>query len=207
MEEWTSRYKNRLATGKIGAICMNCNPMTNEHLYLIETAAHSVDFLYVFILEEDKSIFRFKDRIQLVRDAVSYLPNADVVPSGKFIISTSTLPGYFDKKNMQESVVDASYDLTLFAECIAPELGITVRFAGEEPLDKFTAQYNYNMHKCFPLYGITFAEIPRKMQDDEVISASRVRELMRQGCWEDIKRIVPENVYHFLQKDRTCLRS
>lgn len=199
LDAWLRRYKNCLAKGKIGAICMNCNPMTNGHLYLIETAAHSVDFLYIFILEEDKSAFRFEDRIQLVRDAVAHLPNVNVIPSGKFIISTSTMPGYFDKKNLQETVVDSSYDLTLFAEYIAPELGISVRFAGEEPIDKFTAQYNYNMRKMFPLFGIEFVEIPRKMSGNEVISASKVRKLMGQNRWKEIRSIVPENVYRFLQ--------
>lgn len=52
---------------KIGSIVMNCNPFTLGHRYLIETAAARCDKLYIFVVEEDKSVFPFEDRIQLVR--------------------------------------------------------------------------------------------------------------------------------------------
>lgn len=47
---------------KIGAIVMNCNPFTYGHQYLIETAARLVNLLYIFVVEEDKSIFPFSQR-------------------------------------------------------------------------------------------------------------------------------------------------
>ena len=42
---------------RIGSIVMNCNPFTLGHQYLIETAIKSCDYLYIFVVEEDKSIF------------------------------------------------------------------------------------------------------------------------------------------------------
>lgn len=43
------------------------------HRYLIEEAKKQVDFLYIFVVEEDKSCFRFCDRFKMVKDGVSDL--------------------------------------------------------------------------------------------------------------------------------------
>ena len=52
---------------KIGAIVMNCNPFTLGHRYLVEYAASQVEHLYIFAIEEDKSIFPFVDRFELIK--------------------------------------------------------------------------------------------------------------------------------------------
>lgn len=49
-------------TDNIGCIVMNANPFTKGHRYLVEIAAMQVDLLYVFVVEEDKSFFSFKER-------------------------------------------------------------------------------------------------------------------------------------------------
>ena len=45
---------------------MNCNPMTKGHLHLLETARKFVDYLYVFVVEEDKSDIPFAVRYAMV---------------------------------------------------------------------------------------------------------------------------------------------
>lgn len=55
----------------IGSIVMNCNPFTYGHLYLIEQAKKQVDILLVFVVSEDRSEFRFVDRFEMVKKAVS----------------------------------------------------------------------------------------------------------------------------------------
>lgn len=52
----------------IGSIVTNCNPFTNGHAYLIEESLKHVEALYVFVVEEDKSIFPFSERIEMVRN-------------------------------------------------------------------------------------------------------------------------------------------
>ncbi|MBR4384382.1 MAG: hypothetical protein IKP64_12605, partial [Selenomonadaceae bacterium] len=128
-------YKQKLRARKIpvGAIVMNCNPFTLGHLHLIEYAAAQVVRLYIFVVEEDKSEFPFADRFELVRRGVKKFSNVEVLPSGKFIISQQTFSGYFNKAELQDAQVDSSEDVEIFATEIAPELGITIRFAGEEP--------------------------------------------------------------------------
>lgn len=177
---------------------MNCNPFTLGHQYLIETAAVLVQHLYIFVVEEDKSIFPFEDRIELVCKGTAHIKNVTVLPSGRYIISSLTFSDYFNKSVMQDVVIDTSMDVELFATRIAPVLNIKVRFAGEEPLDRITRQYNETMGTILPKYGIRFIEIPRKIFGDGVISASRVRKLLECDQFEEIKSIVPSSTYNYL---------
>lgn len=186
---------------KIGSIVMNCNPFTLGHRYLVEYAAGQVDYLYIFVVEEDKSFFKFEDRLELVKAGTAHLKNVKVFPSGQFIISSVTFSEYFDKENLDGTAVDTSLDVETFGSQIAPCLNITVRFVGEEPLDPVTAQYNRNMKEILPKYGIELHEIPRKEIDGNVISASRVRKLLEEKNWNEIKKLVPKTTYSFLRKN------
>lgn len=179
---------------------MNCNPFTLGHQYLVEYAAAKVARLYIFVVEEDKSEFPFADRIELVRQGVKHLQNVEVLPSGKFIISQQTFSGYFNKASLQDVQVDSSKDVEIFGREIAPTLGITIRFAGEEPTDNVTRQYNETMKKILPRYGVDFCEIPRKTFGDEVISASTVREALKIGNVDKVKSLVPATTFDYLRE-------
>ena len=194
------QFKKGGRNNKNGGIVMNCNPFTLGHRYLIEYAASRVDYLYIFVVEENKSFFPFDDRYELVKKGTADLPNVIVLPSGNFIISAVTFPGYFYKDNLKEAKIDCSNDLNVFAEYIAPALNIKVRFAGEEPLDPVTKQYNEGMSEILPQHGMEFCEIPRK-EDAEgigVISASRVRKLLKEKDFEGLKKLVPPTTFEYL---------
>ena len=167
---------------------MNCNPFTFGHQYLVEYAAAKVAWLYIFVVEEDRSEFPFADRIELVKQGVKHLPNVEVLPSGKFIISQQTFSGYFNKAELQDVQVDSSEDVEIFGKEIAPTLGITIRFAGEEPKDNVTRQYNETMKKILPLYGVDFCEIPRKTFGDKAISTEKLRETL-EACDFDLDKV------------------
>ena len=185
---------------RIGSIVMNCNPFTLGHLHLIEHAARQVDYLYVFIVEEDRSFFRFEDRIELAKAGTAHLENVKLLPSGQFIISAITFSEYFDKANLEGTAIDPSLDVETFGSQIAPCLNISVRFVGEEPFDPVTAQYNQSMKEILPKYGVELREIPRKDIDGEAISASRVRKYLEEKNWDEIKKLVPETTYLFLEE-------
>ena len=195
-------YKEQLKAKRvqIGALVMNCNPFTLGHQYLVEYAAARVDKLYLFVVEEDKSEFPFADRIELVRQGVKHLSNVEVLPSGKFIISQTTFSGYFSKAELQDVQVDSSEDVEIFGREIAPTLGITIRFAGEEPTDNVTRQYNETMKEILPRYGVEFCQIPRKEFDGEPISASKVRAALKVGDFDKIKKLVPKSTLQYLRK-------
>ena len=183
-----------------GSIVMNCNPFTLGHRYLIEYASSKVDTLYIFVVEENRSYFDFKDRIELVKKGTSDLKNVVVLPSGNFIISATTFPGYFYKNDLKDVKIDCSNDLNVFAEYIAAALNIKVRFAGQEPLDPVTNQYNEGMAEILPKNGIRFEVIPRKKDEEgtSVISASRVRKCLEEGKLDEIRQIVPPTTYDYL---------
>lgn len=189
------------AGGRVGAIVMNCNPFTLGHQYLIESALKKVDFLYIFVVSEDKSEFKFKDRMKLVLEGTRHLSNIKVIPSGKFIISKTTFSGYFEKSEKQDIVVDVTDDVEIFARHIAPVLGVSVRFLGEEPLDMVTRQYNNKILEILPLYGIDVDIVKRKEVENQVISASKVRKLIKENRIDEIRKFVPKSTLEFLIKN------
>lgn len=182
----------------IGAIVMNCNPMTKGHCYLIEEARKRVDYLYIFVVEEDRADFSFEERFYIVKKETENMNNVIVVPSGQYIISYTTMPLYFEKEEKKNEQLDAANDLRIFGQYIAPLLGIKERFVGEEPFDLVTRQYNEEMKKILPFYKVRVTEIPRFMIEETVISASRVRKLLKEENWAEIQRLVPESTYTIL---------
>ena len=193
-------FYNSMFNPRIGSIVMNCNPFTMGHRYLIEQALLQCDHLMIFIVQEDKSIFSFNDRLKLVDEGTSDLKNVTVIPSGNFIISSLTFSEYFNKSELQDRIIDSSLDLTLFACEIAPCLNISVRFAGEEPFDNVTRQYNEAMRAILPQHGIEFVEISRKEFGGTAISASRVRKLIEEKNFNELTSLVPVTTLEYLIK-------
>jgi len=209
-----------LKPGITGSIVMNCNPFTKGHRYLIEYASGRVDNLIIFVVEEDKSFFKFTDRIELVKDGTSDLANVTVIPSGKFIISSITFPGYFNKEAPDSFTINAASDLETFGKFIAPTVNITQRFVGEEPNCHITRQYNEQMHKYLKPLGINVIEIPRVETEGKAISATLVRNyilyyycfchflcdqtpqqhkktesLISEGDFNELLKIIPHHLY------------
>lgn len=193
-----TEFYNSMFGVTFGSVVVNCNPFTLGHRYLIEQAAAQCDHLFVFVVQEDRSIFPFDDRIKLVDDGIAHLKNVTVIPSGNFIISSLTFSEYFNKAELQDRVIDPSFDVSLFAGEIAPCLHISVRFAGEEPNDKVTKQYNDTMRAILPQYGIEFVEVPRIETDGAPISASLVRALLKEKNFDEIAKIVPKTTLDYL---------
>jgi len=182
----------------MGAVVMNCNPFTLGHRYLIEKALEQCDYLAIFAVQEDQSSFPFEDRMRMIDEGVADLKNVVVIPSGRFVLSSLTFSEYFNKSEMQDRTIDTSLDVTVFAREIAPCLHITKRFAGEEPFDSVTRQYNETMKMILPEYGIEFVEIPRLELEGQAISASRVRALLEEGDLNSVKPLVPESTFQYL---------
>lgn len=180
--------------GRVGAIVANCNPITNGHLSLIREACTRCDRLYLFIVEENRSAISFADRFALARAAVRDIPKVRVCRSGAYMISGITFPTYFLKETEDPSAVQSELDAELFAARLAPALGITVRFAGEEPFDPVTRVYNEAMRSILPRHGIEFCVLPRAEADGVPISASVVRRIAREqgGDAPALRALVPD---------------
>lgn len=198
--EYVKNIKKYYKEGVNGAIVMNCNPFTLGHQYLIEYASKEVDNLYIFVVQEDKSFFKYEDRFELVKAGTKKYSNVMVLPSGSYIISATTFPGYFYKDYNRDVIIDTSKDIAIFGKYIAPALSIAKRFVGEEPIDYITRQYNNEMRENLSKYGIEFVEIKRKSSEGTLISASYVRKLLESKQWNIIKKLVPETTLNYLVK-------
>ncbi len=190
--------KKKIPGENIASIVMNCNPFTLGHLYLIEKAASENNHVHVFILDENKSLFPTDVRIKLVIEGTEHLKNVSIHHSGNYIISAATFPSYFLKDSHR--IVDAHgrLDLEIFCKHIAPALAITSRYAGDEPLCIVTNHYNELMAEILPTAGIKLNIIKRKDNEKKVISASFVRELLKNDDFNNIKKIVPPSTLKFL---------
>ena len=193
---------------KAGCAVVNCNPFTLGHRALIEYASCRVPWLYVLVVQEDKSLFPFEVRLRLVREGTVDLPNVTVLPGGPYVISAATFPTYFTRlaaAARQERITElhAALDLEMFRRHIAPSLRIASRFVGTEPFCPVTSLYNETMKEIIPVEkdgfpAIAVREMPRYEKEGLAVSASRVRELLREGRLEEARKLVPETTGNWL---------
>ncbi|NDL63443.1 [citrate (pro-3S)-lyase] ligase [Acerihabitans arboris] len=191
----------------IGAVVMNANPFTLGHRYLAEQAAAACDWLHIFVVREDVSLFPYAARLEMVRRGVAHLANVQVHEGSDYLISRATFPGYFLRDTNLVSKTYSAIDLLIFRNHIAPPLGITHRFVGTEPYCPVTNQYNRDMRHWLedpdraaqpPLRVV---EIPRKCQaSGRAISASEVRALLKQRQMARIQDIVPPSTFAYLTR-------
>lgn len=197
------RYLDRLSLvsrneGSTAALVMNCNPFTNGHRYLVETASQRADQVVLFLVQEDRSAFPFDTRLSLVSAGVADLSNVTVVPGGDYLISAATFPSYFIKDCGRVDAIHAELDATLFGRSVAPAVGATLRLVGHEPYCQVTAHYNRTLAAVLPRFGIELVEIERKASAGRAISASEVRRLWAQDDVDALAHIVPQTTYEFL---------
>lgn len=144
----------------------------------------------------------------MVRRGTEDIPGCHVYASDLYLISRATFPAYFIKDKYHAEEVRADLDIEFFAGKIAPALGITKRFVGEEPLDAVTGAYNERMKEILPQRGISLDEMPRLTDSGgEIISAGRVRKLIKKAqeeageqILEQIQELVPETTYEMILK-------
>ena len=188
--------KSKREGEKVAALVLNANPFTLGHQYLVEKASGENDVLHVFIVSEDASLVPFEVRKKLVVAGTSHLHNIVYHDTGPYIISSATFPSYFQKDD--EAVIEshANLDLEIFVK-IAESLGINARYVGEEPKSLVTGIYNRIMSEKLPEHGIKCVIVPRKTEGGEVISASNVRQAIKEGRLDEIRGLVPESTYEF----------
>lgn len=180
------------------AIVMNCNPFTLGHRYLIEKASKENEQVVVFIIQENRSTFPFKVRFDLVKRGVADLENVTVIPGGDYIISAATFPSYFLKEEDERLKTYTALDTGIFGRYIAPTFNIKRRYVGTEPYCVVTSAYNASLIETMPRYGIELVLTERIQKDRDVVSASRVRSLIRSGQWDEVKKLVPAVTYNYL---------
>ncbi len=185
-----SLEKQKESAPRVAALVMNANPFTLGHQYLVEKAASENDILHLFIVSEDASLVPFSVRKKLVMEGTAHLKNIRYHDSGPYIISNATFPSYFQKDEQAVIKSHAMLDLTVFTK-IASALGINRRYVGEEPTSLVTGIYNQIMSEKLPENGIECVIVPRKENKGAVISASTVRQALKEENWPLLAYLVP----------------
>ncbi|MEG1254478.1 [citrate (pro-3S)-lyase] ligase [Clostridium sp.] len=186
---------------KYAALIMNCNPFTLGHKYIVEKAAKNNDNVIIFVVEEDKSSFPFNTRFELIEEGVKELKNVKVIPGGDYIISSATFPNYFLRKDDDVLKEYTKIDGNVFGKYFCSELNIVKRYVGSEPYCKVTNTYNETLQEILPKYGVEVEVIERCEFMDEAISASRVRDLLKEGNLEATRKLVPDTTFEFLNSE------
>lgn len=193
------KKKMQLGDGEKAALVMNCNPFTLGHRYLIEEAAKVSSEVLVFVVEEERSLFPFKVRYELVSQGVSDLTHVKVIPGGEYIISQATFPSYFLREEGERLRAYVELDASIFGKYFCKHFNITKRYVGEEPYCKVTAAYNEALKQVLPSYGVEVHEVKRKAFDEQAISASQVRDFIREGKMQELTHLLPEVTLRFLR--------
>lgn len=203
-DKWIKKVKKQLAAkkGSRGAIVMNCNPMTMGHKYLIEKALEEVEDLIIFLVEEDKSVFSIGDRWEILKNELGEDERIRIIKSGPYIISRATFPTYFLKEKDDKLDIYTKLDSGIFGEKIAKDLEIDKRFLGTEPIDQVTKAYNDNIIDALEAFGVSVRVIDRKKMDKEVISASKIRKLLKDGYVEKAYKYLPKATIDYLKSKR-----
>lgn len=196
-------------TNNIASMVVNCNPFTLGHLFLIEKAASESEILYLFVVEEDKSSFPYSVRRKLIEEGTSHIKNIVILATGPYIVSGAIFPNYFIKKKSWSEISQkqAEVDVKVFANYVVPVLGITKRYIGSENYCTTTKAYNEAMKEFLPEANCEVLEIERKSigKDDNdkpnYISASKVRQAIREDKMADIINYVPKVTRDFLMSD------
>jgi [citrate (pro-3S)-lyase] ligase len=199
LSRWCEANRALPREGANGAVVVNCNPFTLGHRHLIAEAARRVETLYVLVVREDRSAFPFEARLRLVREGTRDLPNVRVLDTGRYAVSAVTFPSYFLKRADDAAQVQMELDVTLFAQRLAPFLGVRRRFFGTEPYCATTRAYNEVMRRLLPALGVEAVEISRAAAGGEAISASRVRAELRRGGLGKLDALVPPTTAAFLR--------
>ncbi|AZZ61167.1 [citrate (pro-3S)-lyase] ligase [Oenococcus sp. UCMA 16435] len=193
---------------KIAGIVMNANPFTKGHRYLVEKAASENDYVYVFVVSTDASLFNSEERLQLVKKGTTDLKNVFVVSGGDYMVSYATFPAYFLASDQTVIEYQTTLDALIFKNQIAPALNIQTRFLGEEPFSKTTGIYNQVLKKVLPPI-VAVKIIPRaKTQFKTIITATKVRQLIAKNNLVPLKQFLPSTTIKYVEehKDELQLR-
>jgi len=192
--------KSNFESGTNGIAVMNCNPFTLGHKYLVSNASKMVDNLYVFVVEEDKSSFPYKQRLEMIKEGLKDITNVKIVPTGKFLVSSMTFPDYFYKEKSFNPSMNVTYDFEIFVDYIAPTLNLKNRFIGSEPYCKTTRKHHSIMKEFLPKKDISVLEIERLKNEFGPISASKVRKLIKNKEFDKLDSFLPDTSLDLLTK-------
>lgn len=191
---------------KVAAIVMNANPFTKGHQQLVELASKENDLVYVFVVQTDASLFKTDERLNLVKQGTADFKNVLVISGGDYMVSKSTFPAYFLKSSDELITTQTQIDAHVFKNFIAPSLSITRRYLGTEPFSRTTSFYNQSLSSILNP-EIEVKIINRFQANEQVITATYVRQLIKEDKLAEIASFVPNSTMQFISANKEALQT
>lgn len=185
-----AHFQISLEHADIGAIVVNCNPMTKGHFQLILESAKKHAYFLVLVVEEDQSAFSYEERLLLVKTALEPYHNIFVLPSTKYIVSALTFPSYFLKSIDEAEREHAKLDAMIFVDYFMKNLNISKRYIGSET-EPVMVTYNQLLQDYLKDSLVLTKRFEHK---ENIISASLVRKLIFDNKIEAASEYVPDNI-------------
>lgn len=189
----------------VGAVVIEGSPFNSGHRYIIEYASQKVDFVIVFVLQEDTSLFPFEERFQMIKKGIEDIPNIMVVPNGDFVLSMNNFPDYYKQNYSLTTGMNAEYDVNIFVDYIAKPLHITHRFAGEGVQGRVNKTYYEAMRRILPANGIEFVEIPKMAVGGEKVCTKQIQQYLEDEQYDIAFAFVPESTKRYLMRQLALL--
>ena len=187
---------------RFGAIILRSDIITKGHIYLIQEASTKCDKVYVFYMCDDDKSFGFLNRKTLLetysRENINFI-SYSIYNRNSY--EWSFYRDRFISRGLMREF-DPVDDTYTFARYIAPRMGITKYFVGEEPFDKIARAYNTIRREILTEEGVEYIEIPRlKLEDGRDIITEQVRELWKSEGWRACRDYLPEEICRILEEE------
>lgn len=193
-EKYLEQFKCESSIKSKGAVVLNANPCTLGHLFLITEALKRVDFLYIFLVEENKGNLPYIDREWMLNESLKYNKRIKVIRGGSVMTSERIFPEYFNRSS-KPSRVSLVLTHRCFGQVVGKILGVTYRFFGSEPNDPVTHALNESACDILPGYNIEPVFITRLDINGKSVSARNVRNALREKRYSELAKMVPFPTY------------
>ena len=180
-----------------GCVVLNANPCTKGHIHLITEALKEVDYLYVFLVQENMDDgYSYLDREMMLKQNLKDVPNVILLPGGNVFTSFVGFPEYFNRNSSYS--INPIQNHRIFCEKIAKVLDIKVRFFGDEDNDTVTLKLNETALQFFPKFGIKVKIIPRLKYKNTPVSAKVVRKYIKSNQYDRLIPLVTKSTLDYL---------
>lgn len=191
IQDMRSLIKNNLGEinefSNVACVVMNANPFTLGHQYLIEEMRKNHDYVLIFLVSEDRSVFSYEEREAMTFLCTSRYDNVLIIPSSKYMVSSLTFPSYFIHDLEERTENAAELDATIFKVYFMRKLFIKKRYVGSETKD-YMILYNDVLKD---ILKDDLVIVDRCSINNNVVSAETVRSLLEQGSLDEALLYVP----------------
>ncbi len=164
------RFQSVKTGETIGAVIMECNPITLYHENLVGYARGQVDYLYIFIYTKEGKYHTYEEETDNINYFIKKWDNIKVNPfiklRGTNIVMPDFLPikisSYLERQLKKEREFDMQRDIEIFVQYVVNKLNISVVFAGQDSAEEHDNTIWEGAERTLEDNGVILKEIPKR---------------------------------------------